>query len=268
MIDSNPPESNRFEAGRENLIFKISSASEASLRHPERNEDAIAFDQKAGFAIVLDGMGGLDAGDEASNLACKVITERILKLKETADLAKVQAEMIKALGDASKQVNKKVPRSGTTAVVLKIVGKERKIAVIASVGDSRAYLLREGNLRLITEDDSTIPLVDRQRFDDTNGDDLDKYDYAVFRQKNQITQNIGSGEKLNVHLYSEELKKGDKIILTSDGVHDNLRTSDIRDTAAGENAAERLVNKAFEVSKTDLFRAKPDDMSVIMIEVS
>ena len=250
------------------LSVKISGKSEANPEHPDRNEDAIGFDEKAGWAVLLDGMGGLNAGDKASRAAQDVIVKRISRMKDDTDSGKAQQEMVKSFTDASEQVRKKIPRSGTTAVAVKIVGRQRKVAVIASVGDSRVYIFRDGNLGQITVDDSAIPLVDRERFDETDGSDIDlKYDYAVFRQRNELAQYLGSNKELDVNLYSEELKEGDKIILTSDGVHDNLRTSEIRDLVGGGNTAERLVGKAFEVSKTNLFRAKPDDISAVVMEV-
>ena len=142
--------------------------------------------------------------------------------------------------------------------------------LIASVGDSRAYILREGNLRLITEDDSVIPPIDRERFDETDGSDIDlKYDYAIFSMRNRLTQAIGSSDELNVHIYSEVLKKGDRIILTSHGVHDNLRTSEIRQIAGSQgDVAEELVAKAVARSKDNLLRSKPDDISAIVMEVA
>ena len=249
--------------------LKIFAKTEANFQHPEINEDAIAFDQKDGWAVLLDGMGGLDAGDKASKMAKDVIVKRISRIKENTDPDKARQEMVKSFNDASEQVRKKIPRSGTTAVALKIVGRQRKVAVIASVGDSRAYIFRDENLRQITEDDSVISLVDRERFDETDGSDIDlKYDYADFSRRNQITQYLGSNRELDCHLYEEELMEGDKIILTSDGVHDNLRTSEIRQIVGSESEiGEELVKAALERSKDNLIRSKPDDVSVVVMEL-
>src|SRR3990172_356301 len=89
------------------LSIKISGKSEASIEHPDINEDSIAFDEKAGFAMVLDGMGGLNAGDEASKTARDVIVKRISRIRENMDPVKAQQEMSMAFGDASVNVRKK-----------------------------------------------------------------------------------------------------------------------------------------------------------------
>ena len=251
------------------LSIKISGKSQANFKHPERNEDTIAFDAKAGFAMVLDGMGGVGGAQEASNLARDVIADNLYRKENNLEVAKQHLKNL--LLEASRSVKAESGAGGTTAVVVKIVNVDSELTVlIASVGDSRAYILREGNLRLITEDDSVIPPIDRERFDETDGSDIDlKYDYAIFSMRNRLTQAIGSSDELNVHIYSEVLKKGDRIILTSDGVHDNLRTSEIRQIAGSQgDVAEELVAKAVARSKDNLLRSKPDDISAIVMEVA
>ena len=251
------------------LSIKISGKSEADFKHPQRDEDAIAFDEKAGFAMVLDGMGGLDDGDRASQAARDVIVKCIVRVKDDTDPGKVEQEIARSFNEASDQVKKKVPRSGTTAVAVKIVGVGKKVAIVASVGDSRVYIFRDGQLRQITEDDSSIPLGLRGKFDETDGNDLDlRKEYEIFSRRNEIMQYLGSGKRLNVHLYQENLKGGDKIILTSDGVHDNLRTSEIEEIAGSEDVANSLVSKAFVRSKDNWLRSKPDDISAVVMEVN
>lgn len=252
------------------LSVKISGKSEASLKHPDRNEDAISFDEKAGFAMVLDGIGGIAGGQEASNLARDIIRDNLYG--KESDLEAAKQHLKNVVLEASKMVKAESSAGGTTVVVVKVINADSGMtALIASVGDSRAYIFREGKLRLITEDDSVIPLKLREQFDATDGSDLDlKYDYAIFRQRNLITQSLGSGneDELDVHLYTENLQKGDRIILTSDGVHDNLTTGEIREIAGTqEDISGKLLEKAKERSKTDHFRAKQDDISAVVMEV-
>lgn len=212
--------------------------------------------------------GGLDAGYKASKKARDVIINHISRIKDNADLNQVRQEMLGSFNEASEQVEEEIPGSGTTVVAVKVVGKEKKVAVIASVGDSRAYIFRDGNLRQITVDDSVIPIIYRELFDESDGSDLDKYDDVLFSQRKQITQYLGSNMELDVHLYEVELMEGDKIILTSDGIHDNLRKSEIRQVAELRgDVAEELVSAAFERSRGNLFRSNPDDISAVIMEV-
>ncbi|OGD93616.1 hypothetical protein A2697_04135 [Candidatus Curtissbacteria bacterium RIFCSPHIGHO2_01_FULL_41_44] len=259
------------------LKLKFSGKTVASLKHPDRNEDAIGFpygeeEKGLNWAAVLDGVGGLEHGELASRIAIEVISTNLSNLDPALKSEEVEKKIKETLQQASRVVSEKVPGGATTCVIVKIVEDDNgKTAVIGSVGDSRAYLLREGNLRLITEDDSLIPVVLREEFDDTDGSDLDKYDYAIFRQRNIVTQSLGSDQEIGVHLYREKLNRGDMIILTSDGVHDNLTTREIEEVVAeGGDVAEALVEKAKNrsvIPKEENIRAKPDDISAVVVEV-
>lgn len=255
------------------LSIKISGRTKASLDHPEVNEDTISFNEKAGWAVLLDGMGGLDAGDRASQMGKDVIVKCITRIKEDANLRNVQQEMVKSFTEASEQVRKKVPgKSGTTAVAVKIVGRDRKAAIVASVGDSRAYLSRRGKFEQITQDDSPIPPQLRDKLDNvTHESDLDESELGFYNMRRYLTQNLGQRKPLDVHTYMIDLSEGDKLVLTSDGVHDNLTKNEIQGVIEdGGNVANRLVeissNRALQ--KGAHFRAKMDDISAVIIEFS
>lgn len=252
--------------------LKIFGKTEASIEHPERNEDAIGFDQQGKWAVLLDGMGGLDAGDEASRTALDAIVKRIAKIKDNADPSKAQQEIAKAFNEASEQVKKRVPKGGTTAVAVKVVGRDRKIAVITSVGDSRLYRFRQGDLEQITQDDSRIPIPLREKLDNVSEEnELSEDELNYYKMRKYITGHLGQKEPLNVHTYTVELSEGDNLVLTSDGVHDNLTASEIQVALeSGTELADKLVEASFNraMQEGSHFRAKKDDISAIIIEFS
>src|SRR3989304_3541116 len=130
------------------MRFRLYSMSIPSIEHPDRNEDAIAYDAKGSWAAVLDGLGGTKAGKEASNKALEVIQLRMDGWNQDDDF-RVEEKLKTIVEEASLAVSKEVPDGLTTAVVIKIVNLDKeKIFFIASVGDSRAYLLRRGTLTL------------------------------------------------------------------------------------------------------------------------
>jgi len=250
------------------LDLKFSSRTEADFKHPDINEDAIFFDEKAGIAMVLDGMGGIAGGKQASSLARDFIRDNLYGMGDDIEQAKQHMENV--VREASRTLKAENDAGETTAVVVKIVKSgSGMVAIIASVGDSRAYIFRAGQLRQVTVDDSIIPKRLRQKFDATDGSDLDiKTEYGLFSRRNLVTQGLGSKSDPEVHLYQEKLKKADKVILTSDGVHDNLTTSEISEIAGSTGeVAEELVNSAFARSRDNLLRSKHDDASAIVVEV-
>lgn len=269
MEDKSPEKSPQKE-----LSLKFSGKTVASSRHPNRNEDAIGFpygeeEEDLNWAAVLDGVGGKAYGDLASRTAIEVISNNLSNLIPALKPEEVEKKIKETLQKASRVVSEKVPDGATTCVVVKVVEDDNvKTAVIGSIGDSRAYIFREGNLRLITEDDSVIPVDLREKFDATDGSDLDQIDTHFFLQRNIITQSLGSGEELDVHLHSEKLKMGDKLILTSDGVYDNLTTSEITEVVAhGGKIADNLVEAAKKRSTEKHPRSKADDISAVVVEV-
>ena len=120
------------------------------------NEDALIVDGKLGLYVVLDGMGGANAGDVASSSARDVIHE-FVRARRGALAARPLLEA--ALNAASAAVHGEAQRRrdrhgmGTTVVACLIDGRR---ATIAHVGDSRAYLRRDGRLHRLTQDHTVV----------------------------------------------------------------------------------------------------------------
>ena len=252
------------------MNFSFYSLSIPSSEHPDRNEDAIAYDTEGGWGAVLDGLGGTKAGKEASNKALEVIKLRLKDWRQEDDF-RVEEKLKTIVEEASLAVSKEVPDGLTTAVVIKIVNLDKeKIFFIASVGDSRAYLLRRGTLTLITHDDSIIPKKISEKLENaTSHDELNELEGKAFLLRSVVTQSVGQLEALEVHNHSVIAIAGDKFMLTSDGVHDNLTFKEIEEVAGHKgDVAKLMVERAKKRSKENHFRSKPDDISVIVIDTN
>lgn len=246
------------------LNIKISGKSEPSLKHPDRNEDAIGFDEKAGWAAVLDGVGGGPLGDLASKKGLEVLTKRLAESVSTLD--QLEKQMVDAFQEASQVVSKEAGGGSTTAVAVKTLGN---YAIVASVGDSRVYINRRGLLTKITDDDSLMPAEISNKIDNAlsreniTGEEYDLY----FRKRNVITKAL-NGSVVIVHTHRLKVQEGDRMILTTDGISDNLTSEEIRKVASeGGEVAGRLVELATARSQEQHFRAKMDDISAVVIEV-
>jgi protein phosphatase len=252
------------------MHFNFYSISIPSLKHPGRNEDAIAYDAKGGWIAVLDGVGGTKAGKEASNKALEVIKLGLSNWHEDDD-PQVEEKLKSVVEAASLAVSKEVPEGLTTAVISKIVDSDGdNVFHIASVGDSRTYLFRRETLTQITQDDNMIPKKIEVKYENvTAASQLNELERKGFLLRSIITQAVGQLEPLVVRCYSVVVTSGDRLIFCTDGIHDNLTFNEIEEVVAKKgDIAKLLVEKARKRSKENHFRSKPDDMSAIVIQVN
>jgi serine/threonine protein phosphatase PrpC len=187
----------------------------------QRNEDAIGYfepgeprvrGKKGSIFIVADGMGGHRGGEIASQLAVDTVVASYYASRES--------DPSLALDQAFKEANRVIIEKsradvslygmGTTCTVLVI--RERE-AYVAHVGDSRGYLLRDGNLTQLTEDHSLVGEMVRQGI-------LTDEDARTHPRRNVITRSIGTHDDLSVDSLPAplSLRDGDVFLLCTDGL--------------------------------------------------
>lgn len=180
----------------------------------DNNEDFIYAPTGNGgyFAVVADGMGGHKAGEVASRLVVDTVIEA---LKNISPENITEEILSNALISANKYVwnesrtDRDKEGMGSTATAA--VFKDSKV-LISHVGDSRAYLFRERKLSQITKDHSYVQmLVDNGR--------ITKEEALNHPAKNVITRAVGTDESIDVDIYNVQLKKGDTVLLCSDGLN-------------------------------------------------
>ncbi|MEZ4403364.1 MAG: protein phosphatase 2C domain-containing protein [Kofleriaceae bacterium] len=178
----------------------------------DTNEDALIVDPKWGLYAVLDGMGGASAGDIAATKARDVVHEYVrarrstLAPRQLLDAA-INAASAAVHGEAQRRRDRR--GMGTTVVACLIDGRR---ATIAHVGDSRAYLLRDGRLHRLTNDHTIVAeLVARGAI---AADEADRHAY-----KNVLSRNLGAKATAAVDLNEVELQAGDRLLLCSDGLY-------------------------------------------------
>ncbi|MFQ5589321.1 MAG: protein phosphatase 2C domain-containing protein [Nitrospiria bacterium] len=215
-----------------------------------RNEDAIFVSDGLGLYLVADGMGGHADGDVASALAVEIISKHFADSpggEAASSLSRAVREANRCVFDTSQKKTSPttsftfsgaVPEAlmGTTLVALAVDGEE---AVIAHVGDSRAYRFRNNHLQRLTRDHSLAESGPE------NGNP------AVTlgpRFKNVITRALGIEADVEVEICREFLKRGDLFLLCSDGLTNMVSDSRIEAILAQshtrESACKSLIDSA------------------------
>lgn len=197
------------------------------------------------FAVVCDGMGGANAGNVASELAVRHISEYVIRsYRDGMDMTDTEKTLKNAIVSANislydKAVNNaELAGMGTTAVAAFV---KDGTAVIAHVGDSRIYLVN-GEIKQLTRDHSVVQsLIESGK--------ITPEDAKVHPRKNVITRALGAEEDVAVDSDCLNLSNGDTLLLCSDGLTNFLDDKDILKVFQNNDisaVAERLVEEANE----------------------
>ncbi|HYL43539.1 MAG TPA: PP2C family serine/threonine-protein phosphatase [Ktedonobacteraceae bacterium] len=284
--------------------FVFARHTVACERHPNRNEDSFIIEENSGLAAVFDGVGGSAAGEIASLTAAqstrqswKRILLQIQKGRKVHSLLEDcgKTDLCKILEQIISEADERVRtdgarRAGTsdlaTTVAMSVFCREKDkrgyTMVYAHVGDSRAYLLRNNEaLKRLTNDDGLLAkLVENEVVNDADALRIDQAmhthqlsdtEYSYFRLRGGITQALGGPQPPAIHSAQVTVFPGDRILLCTDGIHDNLIDEEIEEilrTSTRTSAARLLVERSVQRSHQErdvTIRAKPDDMSAIVM---
>lgn len=177
------------------------------------NEDSIIVDRARGLFVVLDGMGGANAGDVASQTARDAIHDFTIRNQlslEPKSLLQRAVQHGAGVVHAAALASPEHEGMGTTVVACLIVDSTR--AIVAHVGDSRAYLLRNGRIQALTRDHTIVEeLVGRGLL---SREEAERHPY-----KNVLSRNLGAKPEARIDVTEVEIKPGDRIMLCSDGLY-------------------------------------------------
>jgi protein phosphatase len=222
----------------------------------QNNEDALLVGEGEDetLFVVADGIGGFEAGEVASSLAVDV-------LKDLQPDEPFKA----AIGEANRRIvaagrgDEKLSGMGTTVVAIRFGGTQRDpVAEVAHVGDSRAYLMRGGDMNPITEDHSLVAELVRSG-------DLTRDQAAEHPQKNLITRALGANEEVDVDTAVLPIEAGDRILLCSDGLSDMVSEAGISEILAEspedpERVARGLLSAALDAGGND-------NITIVVVDV-
>lgn len=205
--------------------------------------------------IVADGMGGHKAGDIASVTAVDAVLKSIEKSQKT-DVISIMEEAVreanKTLYEKSKS-NEEWAGMGTTLVLATVVDST---IVVANIGDSRLYLIDDG-IHQITRDHSYVEEM-------VSIGEIDKSEARTHSKKNIITRAIGVEEETHADFFEVQFKKGDKLLMCSDGLTNMIEDNDILSVIAGNNDIESTVHKLIDLANDS---GGKDNIAVLIAEL-
>lgn len=206
----------------------------------EGNEDSYLTEEPL-FAVA-DGMGGHRGGEVASQLAVETL-EKMFK-EGAGDLPDQVQEANRVVFERS-VLDRKVAGMGTTLTAAAVEGDRVRLA---HVGDSRAYLLRDGELRLLTEDHT---LVHRM----VSEGEISEEEAETHPQRSVLTRALGVDTVVDVDEDTFQVRPGDRLLLCTDGLTSMVSEDQIgevlRTVRDPQEAAERLVRMANEAGGVD-----------------
>jgi len=221
------------------------------------NEDSMILEPKYGLYAVLDGMGGANAGDIASQMARDAIREFVIARRGNAPARQLLEAAIQAGSAAvfaASQANRERHGMGTTVVACLLV--DQKHLVVGHVGDSRAYLLRQGRLQALTRDHTIVEeLVDRGLL---TPDEAERHPY-----KNVLSRNLGARPETRVDIVDVELVPGDRVMLCSDGLYGYASTEAIQYVLGSGDDPQHVARDLIELAMRG---GGGDNVSTIVLE--
>ncbi|HVK95610.1 MAG TPA: Stp1/IreP family PP2C-type Ser/Thr phosphatase [Noviherbaspirillum sp.] len=232
-----------------------------------QNEDSVALSPAYGFALLADGMGGYNAGEVASNMATTIAKAALEEGMDTLQhsnarspeqLHRLIVESVQRTNNTILDAARNEPQyAGMGTTLVAAVFHEDKV-MLAHVGDSRAYLLRDGTLTQLTRDHSVL----QEQIDAG----LISAEWAHYAQnKNLVTRAVGVSANVEVDIHEHVTQAGDIFMLCSDGLSDMLRSEEIQESLIRQRhslqtACDILVQEANEAGGHD-------NISVVLVQV-
>ncbi len=221
----------------------------------QSNQDALYVDET--LAIIADGMGGHAAGEVAAAMAIDLVREGFVRDPSVEGLvAAIQGANHAVVRDAKKNADHF--GMGTTVIAVGLTYDHDGLVspTLVHVGDSRAYQLRDGALRQLSEDHSVAEEWVRMGR-------LTPEEAAVHPRRHQLTRGVGVEDSIAIDVTSLAALAGDRLLLCSDGLTNEIDQDTLARVASAPNGLELAVENLVSLAKQSGGR---DNISVILLE--
>lgn len=226
------------------------------------NQDSYMFDtlnQNVGFAVVCDGMGGALGGKTASSTAVNVFSKGLSELSNYVndnseiDFKKIINNANSEIFEASQNLEN-LRGMGTTLVSVVVVNNS---AHFINIGDSRAYLIRDGVFERITKDHSAVQdMIDQGIITEKQA--------RNHPNKNIITRALGVNPEIEFDHFKRDVQENDIIVLCTDGITNYIADLEIPFEIAKHQNVESVPQKLIELANN---RGGSDNSTVVVIKI-
>jgi protein phosphatase len=219
------------------------------------NQDRILMEPDLGLFAVCDGMGGHRDGALAAEIAVQAVLDALREAPDGADAEQLIAGIHLANERIWEQSGATEPGTGMGSTVAVVLAPNARRATVANVGDSRVYHLRDGELRLISTDDTLVAsLVAKGTIPASAA--------PGHPMRHILLQAAGSTQTLSVHVREQDLEPGDLLMLCSDGLYGVVNDEVLAETLAATDDLERTAADLLGMAKDG---GAPDNVSIVLL---
>ena len=246
---------------QQDKIFMAGKSDVGKVR--KNNEDAFHFSVKNDFFFLCDGMGGHESGEVASKLAVETM-QQVLRQPDSFNITGICEDVQQRLPKSAlnliagvRLANRRIllhamnnPHTRGMGTTIVSAFYEKGLLYTAHVGDSRIYRLRNGKLKLLTNDHSWL----NELIEDN---EITESEIKDFNEKNVLTRALGTYPTVKVDLRIEHIEEGDLFLLCSDGLHNGLKDREIEKILNSsshnslQEAVDAIVKRAKDVDGSD-----------------
>jgi protein phosphatase len=236
-------------------MIRVAGATDPG-RQRENNEDAFLIVETLGAAILADGMGGQNCGEVGSELTISATSRYLRHPEDGLNLEELAMEAIRAANrEVLEAARLRQECQGMGSTVVLALWRPPEI-VIANVGDSRAYLFRDGELRQLSYDQTFAnELRTRLGFSEDR--------LLTLPNRNVITMAVGAFEHVLIRTHAARVQAGDRILLCSDGlfgpVSEPAIAAILSESSSVYDQVEKLILTANE-------NGGPDNVTAVLVE--
>jgi PPM family protein phosphatase len=246
--------------------MELRAAGLSDIGKRPHNQDRILMEPSSGVFILADGMGGERCGDLAAEIAVSAAGEYLLQQSPQANwpfeydttLDVTQNRVMNGVRLANRKVweacQTRRDCEGMGSTLSTLVCRPDS-ATIGNIGDSRVYIVRDARLRLLTQDDAVVANL-------LEAGKITREEAKVHPLRNVLTLALGRSADIAVKLITFTLKTGDRLLLSSDGLHGVLDDSEIAEIVAKQN---ELLGTAKELVIAAKNGGSADNISCIVI---
>ncbi len=236
-------------------------------RRRKHNEDAFLADDELGLWVVADGMGGHAAGEVASRESCDavfgvvkrgkprlVVTDPLDEAQQAGAHRLIEGAIQAATYIVYSMAELDMGKTGMGTTISALMSTPHYL-VMAQVGDSRIYRVRDGVCVQLTEDHTLVAWQVKQGL-------ITEAEARTSKQRNVITRAVGNRDYVQVDTVSVDFALGDTFLLCSDGLHGYLDLDEIPSIVAlgGQRAVDSFITLANE-------RGGKDNITAVLVEV-